>query len=152
MAWINITTIDGILVERIDTTDWHLDSPAARVSLMVKLAAAVKRAEELEGIKPEVFSSAVEAAGYCGVQTAPAPRNGAVVCANALPCEMHPDPRPAPETPADVADYVHGEVSSPQPEAALHAAGFQICSFWPHGAHGDCPGVSDGTEAGEGGR
>lgn len=154
MARISITTTDGVLIEQFDSDDYSLSEDTARALLLAEIRAAIGRAESLEGIRPEVFSSAMAQAGYCGVQTAPAPKSGAVMCGQALPCETHgrdgtPETEPtAPPTltpvcavraynPATREDVMCGQpLPCPEPEHGIPAGQF-VQAAWRADGVGD---------------
>ena len=48
MAHINVTTDDGVLVERIDAGGWDLGRREARQGLLVEVLLAVQRADREE--------------------------------------------------------------------------------------------------------
>ncbi len=56
MAWINITTDDGELVERIDTREYDLTKPMAQASLNMIIRKSIKIADrkdvEADQMKP----------------------------------------------------------------------------------------------------
>lgn len=45
MAFVNVTTSDGVLVERIDTSEYDLDQTLARAALAEEVLTAVESAD-----------------------------------------------------------------------------------------------------------